>query len=47
MRAFLIALKTLNVLIVFYETINYRILKPRKEAGVDVVIAACAEQCGH
>lgn len=46
-RAFLIALKTLNVLIVFYETINYRILKPRKEAGVAVVIAACAEQCGH
>lgn len=39
--------KTLNAIIVFCETINYRILKPQKEAGVDVAIADCATQCGY
>lgn len=39
--------KTLNALIVFHETINYRILKPRKEFGMDVVIADCTKQYGY
>lgn len=39
--------KILNALIVFYETINYRILKPRKEVGMDVVIADCTKQYGY
>lgn len=37
--------KTWNAVIVFYETINFRILKPREEVGMDVVIADCTKQC--
>lgn len=32
---------------IFYETINYRIPKPQKEVGMDVVIADCTTQCGY